>query len=419
MTSFICVVAVKLTTYKETERFLFKQLPMYQRIGPKTFKIDLKNIKALSKLTGDPHKSFKSIHIAGTNGKGSTSYFVASLLSELGYKVGLYTSPHYKDYRERIKINGRYVSKTFVKSFVNELIEKGLFNSALKPSFFEISVIMAFEYFKQEEVDFAVIETGLGGRLDSTNIIIPEISLITNIGLDHTSFLGNTLQKIAREKAGIIKKNIPVLIGRTQSETKPIFIKKAKKVSAPISFVSRMRIDIPASILKDFPAYQKENMRTALAGLKKIGIVPNERQIKKAWRTGLKQWGFLGRYMKVSKRPLEIYDSAHNQDGLNILFKELKSEEYKSAHIVLAVVSDKDLKKVLNLFPKDAQYYFAQATIPRAMPKETLKAEALKYGLKGKSYSSIRKALAAARIKGRPQDLILVTGSIFTVAEVC
>lgn len=408
-----------LKSYKETESFLFKQLPMYQRIGPKTFKIDLNNIIQLSTIIGNPHKDLNTIHIAGTNGKGSTSFFIATVLKAMGYKVGLYTSPHYKDYRERIKIDGQLVEKRFVTSFVNDLISKGLFESELKPSFFEITVAMAFSYFKKEQVDFAVIETGLGGRLDSTNIITPLLSVITNIGLDHTNFLGNTIPKIAKEKAGIIKKGVPVVIGKKQKQTEKTFAAKAKKEQTKLTYAPSSRIKISQNLLDQFPTYQKENMKTALVSLSKLKLKPTESQVKKAWTKGLKEWGFMGRYMKVGKKPLEIYDSAHNRDGLTILFSELKEERFDKLHIVIGVVSDKDLSKVLDLFPKEATYYFSQAKIPRAMKKETLQSKANAYGLTGRAYISIKKALSIAKGKANRTDLVLVCGSIFTVAEVC
>ena len=409
----------KLTKYKEIESFLFRQLPMFQRVGAKAFKKNLDNIKNLSRQRGHNHKYFKSIHIAGTNGKGSTSFFLASALEAHGYKVGLYTSPHYKDYRERIRINGQKIPKSFVKTFVNSLIELSVLDGELKPSFFEITVAMAFEYFNKEQVDIAVIETGLGGRLDSTNIITPEISVITNIGLDHTNFLGNTLPLIAKEKAGIIKKNVPVIIGRRQKETLPVFKKKAEQMKTKLSFAQSQKWpDELNSLRNKFPSYQHENLKTAFTTLKKYGVEIDLKKLKKAWTKGLTQWGFMGRYMKTSTSPITILDSAHNPAGIKVLFEQLKNEKYKQLHIILAVVNDKDLDKVLPLFPKQARYYFSQAQIPRALQKEKLQNEAMQFELNGKCYNSIRYALSAARKKADANDLILVTGSIFTVAEV-
>lgn len=419
MTSLICAVSAKLKTYKETESFLFKQLPMYQRVGAKAFKKDLKNIKFLSKQLGHPQKAFKSIHIAGTNGKGSTSFCIASVLSELGYRVGLYTSPHYKDYRERIKINGQMIPKKYVTAFVNGLLARGIMLKELKPSFFEITVAMAFSYFKEEQVDYAVIETGLGGRLDSTNIITPEISVITNIGLDHTQFLGNTLEAIAKEKAGIIKKNVPVIIGRQQKETTAVFKKVAEAKKAKLTYASALKpLDPSASQLARLPAYQLENRQTAYSTLRALLGNIESKVLEKAWGGGLKKWGYLGRYQRLSKTPNIIADSAHNEMGIRQLFDQIKQEPYKRLHIVFAVVADKDLGLVLEYFPKDAKYYYSQAKIPRAMKKEVLMHQAKAFGLEGKAYSSIRYALAAAKKSYKKGDLILVTGSIFTVAEV-
>jgi len=409
----------KLTKYKEIEAFLFSQLPMFQRVGAKAFKKNLDNIKFLSKETGNPHKDIKTIHIAGTNGKGSTSYFLASALNAHGYKVGLYTSPHYKDYRERIKVDGKMITKYYIKKFVNELIEKNIFENELKPSFFEISVAMAFNYFKDEKVDIAVIETGLGGRLDSTNIITPEISVITNIGFDHTNFLGNTLPKIANEKAGIIKKNIPVVIGRKQKETLPTFKKKATQKNTKLTFAESYKWSPELEkVVNKFPKYQHENLKTAFATLKQFDKSIGPKTLIKAWTKGLQKWEFIGRYMIAGKSPKVIYDSAHNPAGIKVLFDQLSNEKFTNLHIVLAVVNDKDLDKVLPLFPKEARYYFAQAKIPRALDKQKLLASAAEFSLFGKTYTSVKRALSAAHKSADKKDLILVAGSIFTVAEV-
>lgn len=409
----------RITKYKEIESFLYNQLPMFQRVGPKAFKKDLNNIIHLSDHLGDPHKSYKTIHIAGTNGKGSTSFFLASALSELGYNVGLYTSPHYKDYRERIKVNGKMISKSFVKKFVNGLIEEDLLTGALKPSFFEITVAMAFEYFKDQKVDYAVIETGLGGRLDSTNIITPELSVITNIGLDHTNFLGDTLELISAEKAGIIKSKIPVVIGRRQSKTDPVFKKVAKSLRSKIIYAEDYKpLKISKKLKGQFPDYQHENMQTAYTSLCSIFNKVEANKIEKAWESGLKKWGYVGRYMYINRKPLTIYDSAHNLDGINVLLDQLSKEKFDKIHFILAMVGDKNQDKILALLPKDANYYFSQAKIPRAMAKEELQSQAQSHDLQGKTYISIRKALAAASKKANDRDLILVAGSIFTVAEV-
>jgi len=410
---------MKIGRYKDIESFLFRQLPMFQRVGPKAFKKDLKNIKKLTAHLGQPQREFKSIHIAGTNGKGSVSFFLATILHELGYKVGLYTSPHYKDYRERIKVNGTMIPKTYVKSFVNELLMSKVFDDELKPSFFEISVAMAFQYFKDEEVDFAVIETGLGGRLDSTNIILPELSVITNIGYDHMNFLGNTLELIAKEKAGIIKKRVPVVIGRKQKETVEIFKGKASKCESKITYATKSKYQkLLRSVSANFPDYQEENMTTALTTLVTMKLKPSEKQLNKAWSKGLMTWGYQGRYQILSTKPLVICDSAHNEMGLKNLFEQIHQEQYSDLHIVIGMVGDKDLSLVLALFPKNAIYYISQAKIPRAKKKEELQKELNNYNLYGKLYSTIPRALAAAKRKAKTKDLILVTGSIFTVAEV-
>jgi len=392
---------------------------MFQRVGPKAFKKDLNNILQLSAYLGDPHTSYKTIHIAGTNGKGSTSFFLASALSELGYNVGLYTSPHYKDYRERIKVDGQMISKRFVKKFVNQLIDDDMLTGELKPSFFEITVAMAFQYFKQKKVDYAVIETGLGGRLDSTNIIIPELSIITNIGLDHTIFLGDTLELIAGEKAGIIKKDVPVVIGRRQKETDAVFTKVAKDRKAAITYAEDyFEAPVSKTLLSDFPDYQLENMQTAYTALSLLFDKVSHKKLSKAWQSGLKEWGYLGRYMYISRSPLTIYDSAHNIDGMKELLNQLNKEKFDQIHFVLAMVGDKDQDKILALLPKDATYYFSQAKIPRAMVKENLQSQAAEHQLLGKTYSTISRALSAANKVADDSDLVLVAGSIFTVAEV-
>ena len=409
---------MNLNRYKEVESFLFKQLPMYQRVGPKAFKKDLNNIKALSDLLGNPHTKFKSIHVAGTNGKGSTCFFIASVLHQLGYKVGLYTSPHYKDYRERIKINGQKISKQFVKRFVKQLDNKGVFDSESRPSFFEITVAMAFQYFAEEEVDYAVVETGLGGRLDSTNIVMPNVSTITNIGLDHTNFLGNTLEKIAGEKAGIIKKNIPVIIGRKQTETAAVYSKKAKQTGSALVYAEDVLFDLNKVIPKNIPPFQRENFRTALVTIQTILPETTQSMFRKAWSERLLEWGYLGRYQYIGHSPRILLDSAHNKMGLSQLFEQIQKEDYANLHIVLGVVGDKDLSRVLPLFPSEARYYFTQAKIPRALDKNKLKDLAAEYHLHGRCYNSVRGALAYARRRASDDDLILVTGSIFTVAEI-
>ncbi len=392
---------------------------MYQRVGPKAFKKDLKNIQYLDKYLNHPHRDFKSIHIAGTNGKGSVSFLIASALSAMGYKVGLYTSPHYKDYRERIKVNGALVPKAYVKRFVNKLIEDALFESNFKPSFFEISVAMAFAYFKESKVDYAVIETGLGGRLDSTNIIKPELSVITNIGFDHVQFLGNTIKSIAGEKAGIIKKNIPVVIGKKQKESHPVFLKHSERKSSKLIYASRFKKQIDQNLLpSNLPDFQHENRLTAFAALKVLFEKYDDKKLKQAWSKGLKQWGYMGRYMTISKQPKVIVDSAHNEDGIKYLFKRIEKEKFDHLHIVFAVVNDKDLNQIETYLPRNASYYISAAKIPRAKPAGELSEALNAFGIRSQRYSSVRKALAAAKSTSNKKDLILVAGSIFTVVEV-
>jgi len=409
----------KLTRYKEIESFLFSQLPMFQRIGPKAFKTDLHNITRLLALLGDPQDSLRCIHVAGTNGKGSSCFMLAAYLGRLGYKTGLYTSPHYSDYRERVRIDGQKITRQYVSQFVNRLIDLGVFESGMKPSFFEITVALAFQYFKDEGVEWAVIETGLGGRLDSTNVITPAVSLITNIGMDHTAFLGDTLEKIAFEKAGIIKPAVPVVIAKTQAETEPVFRQKASALKAPITFADKQAsIPFLEKQVKAMPAYQRENIYGVYAALK--CILPAG-ELKKIERVDLAKdmqtWGFVGRYQRIAESPVIILDSAHNREGIIAMMDQLSSESYKHLHIVMAVVNDKDLEAVLNLFPQDASYYFSQADIPRALDRHVLKDQAGRYGLNGKSYTTVRRAFAAAKRKAEAKDLILVCGSIFTVAE--
>jgi len=410
----------KLTRYKEIESFLFSQLPMFQRVGPKAFKKDLKNIQFLMQYLGHPERDFKSIHIAGTNGKGSTAFFISQFLCAAGYKAALYTSPHYRDYRERIRYNRTLIPKAFVKRFVNKLIEDKILESELKPSFFEITVAMAFLYFKEEKPDYAVIETGLGGRLDSTNIIVPEVSAITNIGFDHMNFLGDTLPLIASEKAGIIKERVPVVIGKTQVETKPVFETRARELSCPIVFADALpRVKLLDKLATRFPAYQYENLYTAFYTVKAIDeSFELNSSIIDEFMNGLSEWGFIGRYTLRNGSPRVIYDSAHNKEGIESLMRSIQNEDFNKLHIILGVVNDKTMDEIWTLYPPDATYYFSQARIPRAMDKDKLAKDANLQGLKGKAYSSIARAQAAAKVRAKENDLILVTGSIFTVAEV-
>ena len=412
-------------TFKEALDFLYTQLPMFQRVGPKAFKKNLDNIEALASLLDHPESSFPSIHIAGTNGKGTTAHLIAAMLQSAGYSVGLYTSPHYLDFRERIKINGKFIDKTFVKEFVGWFQKEG---SQIKASFFELTVAMAFSYFREKQVDIAVIETGLGGRLDSTNIIRPMLSVITNISLDHTNFLGDTLELIAIEKAGIIKLNIPVLIGRKQQETTPVFRQIAGQRMSPIYFSEELMPKPSAAtshheepMVKSSPFFD-ENRRTAIAAIKLLGqyskFKVNQKEIQKGINHLHELTYFVGRWMLLSDEPITIGDSAHNFEGLQIAMAQLSRYPATSKHFVLGFVNDKDLTQVLELFPKDAEYYFAKANIPRGLVAAELRQQARLHQLNGKAYSSVRKAYAAARTSAKKEDLIYVGGSIFTLAEV-
>ena len=399
--------------YQQTLDWMFAQLPMYQREGKTAFKKDLTNILAFSKELNFPEKKFKSIHVGGTNGKGSTSHMLASILQEAGYKVGLYTSPHLKNFTERIRINGNEIPKRKVSSFIKknkEFLEKqGL-------SFFEMTVGLAFDYFANENVDIAIIEVGLGGRLDSTNIITPEVSVITNIGLDHTQFLGETLPEIAFEKAGIIKENIPVIIGEKQVEVKDVFIQKAKETNSEIFFASDDKKVFKTDLLGD---YQGNNSKTTVAAINKLkGFKVSTKNISDGLLSVVKNTNLKGRWQILQDSPKIICDTAHNKEGLSIVLNQLKNEKYINLHIVLGVVSDKKLDDVLPMFPKESTYYFCKPNIPRGMSEEDLKETARKFNLKGKKYSSVNKAYNQALMNANQQDIIYVGGSTFVVAEI-
>ena len=402
--------------YQETLDWLFVQLPMYQRVGQAAYKANLDNTLLLSDYLNRPEKAFKSIHVAGTNGKGSTSHMLASVLQEAGYKVGLYTSPHLKDFRERIKVNGEMIPKRVVTSFIKK--HKPFFEKH-QLSFFEMTVGLAFDYFRIEKVDIAVVEVGMGGRLDSTNIITPEVSVITNIGWDHTQFLGDTLAKIAAEKAGIIKPNIPVVVGETLPETKPVFEEIALKNTAEIVFAENESFDFYPSDL--IGSYQKMNQRTVITVLKMLkrkGWKFSEKDLKKGLKHVVENTGLLGRWQILQKSPKVICDTAHNKEGLMLTMKQLASENYNNLHIVLGVVSDKDLSKVLPLFPKNATYYFCEPKIPRAMPVVQLQREANAFNLIGEPFLSVKSAYQSALKNAEKEDVVYVGGSTFVVAEV-
>lgn len=404
-------------TYSETIEWMFAQLPMYQRQGSTAFKKDLTNSLALASALDNPHKKFKSIHVAGTNGKGSTSHMIASILQEAGYKVGLYTSPHLKDFRERIKINGEMIPEEDVVDFIQN--QKSFFE-AQKVSFFEMTVGLAFHYFAKEEVDIAVIEVGLGGRLDSTNIITPEVSVITNIGLDHTQFLGETLPEIASEKAGIIKDNIPVVVGEYQEEVFDVFQQKANKHNAPLKLASEVVQKEYESDLKG--TYQKNNAITAVAVVKELSSSENfeisESNIESGLLNSAKNTRLMGRWQILQEKPKAICDTGHNREGLTYVMKQLSEENYKNLHLVLGVVNDKELEGVLHMFPKNATYYFCKPNIPRGLDAEILQNIAAKFELNGHVFGSVQKAYKAALADANENDLVFVGGSTFVVAEV-
>ncbi|MAY82875.1 MAG: tetrahydrofolate synthase [Flavobacteriales bacterium] len=391
---------------------------MYQREGKSAFKKDLNNTIALCEALGNPEKKFKSIHLAGTNGKGSCAHMLASIFQEAGYKTGLYTSPHLKDYRERIKVNGKLIPETEVMEFVNSYDDTF---SKIKPSFFEWTVALAFHHFAKEGVDIAIIETGLGGRLDSTNVIDPEMSMITNIGWDHMDMLGDTLEKIAKEKAGIIKKHKPVVIGNT-SNVKSVFEEKAEQCNSKVYFAEEYRI--PDDLKTELRGkYQSENLRTVfttwlcIRRTDEIVYQISYPQLQKGLLKVIENTGLRGRWETLSEDPKVIADVAHNEDGLKWVMQQLKEEEFEKLHIVLGLVKDKAVEKILSYFPNSAQYYFCEAKVPRALSVNVLEQAAKQAGLEGKSYVSVASAIAAAKGNAAKNDLIYIGGSNFVVAE--
>ena len=402
--------------YLDTVNWMFSQLPMYQNKGKVAFKKDLTNTLALAKHLNHPEKKFKSIHVAGTNGKGSTSHMIASVLQQAGYNVGLYTSPHLKDFRERIKVNGNVVSKQFITQFIKR---NKAFLEQHKLSFFEMTVGMTFDYFAKQKVDIAVIEVGLGGRLDSTNIISPEVSVITNIGLDHTQFLGDTLELIAHEKAGVIKPNVPVVIGETQKITQPIFRSIAKENNSPIYFADQIIKKLYESDLKG--SYQVNNIKTVaqtLTVLQSLGFNTSEKQIIKGLKNVVKNTGLLGRWQTLQYGPKIICDTAHNKEGLTYVMQQLANENFSKLHMVIGMVNDKNVDTIVELFPKNATYYFCKPNIPRGLDVTILKKRFTKKGYKGKVYQSVNEALEFAKKQAKNDDLIYVGGSTFVVAEI-
>jgi dihydrofolate synthase/folylpolyglutamate synthase len=402
--------------YLETTNWLFSRLPFYQNVGKSAYKADLSQTLKLAKHLSHPENKFKSVHVGGTNGKGSTAHMLASVLQEAGYKVGLYTSPHLKDYRERIRINGVMINEKSVVDFVAK--NKSFFEDN-SLSFFEMSVGMAFDFFVQEQVDIAVVEVGLGGRLDSTNILSPEVSVITNIGLDHTQFLGTTLESIAGEKAGIIKSNTPIVIGETQLEIENVFIEKASKEQAPLYFADQLIKEIYPFSLKG--EYQIKNIRTVL---QIIDILNNGKFVisKEAVQLGLlkikENTGLRGRWEVLGSSPKIICDTAHNKNGLCLVFKQLLNEKFQDLHIVLGMVNDKDIGSLIEFFPKGAKYYFCKPNIPRGLEATQLAEVFIENGFSGCVYLSVNEALIAAKQSASQDDVIYVGGSTFVVAEI-
>ena len=389
---------------------------MYQRIGAAAYKVDVSNTLKLMAHLKEPQSSFKSVHVAGTNGKGSTSHMLASVLQDAGYKVGLYTSPHLKDFRERIKLNGKMIPEQKVVDFVEN--HRSFFEEN-QLSFFEMTVGLAFDYFKNEKVDIAIIEVGLGGRLDSTNVINPEVSVITNIGLDHTQFLGTTLAEIASEKAGIIKSKIPVVIGEAKPETTAVFIDKARKEKSPILFVEEEELpEFKTDLLGN---YQIKNYKTAYATLgvlKQKGWGISNKNIENGFLNVAKNTGLQGRWQLLNKSPKVICDTAHNIEGLSLVLNQLKKEDFDQMHIVLGVVADKNLDAILPLFPKNAIYYFCKPAVMRGLAVAKLKQKARTYELIGKSYVTVSEAYKSAMTAAKAKDLIFIGGSTFVVAEI-
>ena len=429
--------AINLMNYQQTLDYLYEKLPMFTRVGVSAYKKDLDNtIKFLAHID-NPERKFKTIHVGGTNGKGSTSHMLAAIFQEAGYKTGLYTSPHLKDFRERIKINGEMMGKQEVVDFVKE---NKAFMEEIEPSFFEATVAMAFQYFEKQKVDIAIIEVGLGGRLDSTNVIAPEVSVITNISYDHMNLLGNTLPEIAFEKAGIIKKNTPIIIGQLQEEVKQVFLAKAEAENAPIRFASKeweiveievsnqqrkvslikgeIKIDLSLDLIG---TYQLKNVKSVLSAVEEIRIkgfkISNENIIS-ALSQVKNLTGLMGRWQILNETPLIICDTGHNEDGIREILKNIEITPYQNLLMVIGMVKDKDISKILSLLPKKATYFFCAPNIPRAKPAIELAEEALNFGLIGGAYPSIVDALKAAKQQASAEDLIFIGGSTFVVAEV-
>jgi dihydrofolate synthase / folylpolyglutamate synthase len=426
-------------TYQQTLDYLFTKLPMYSRIGAAAYKEDLTNTIALCGALGNPQQQFKTIHIAGTNGKGSTSHMLAAVLQTAGYKTGLYTSPHLKDFRERIRLDGAMITEEFVVDFVDRIRPLVI---SIEPSFFEITVAMAFDYFAKEQVEIAVIEVGLGGRLDSTNIITPELSVITNIGWDHMNILGNSLEKIAAEKAGIIKPGIPVVLGETVAATESVFVQKAAAEQAPLTVasdhyyvsdwretpytltltVANTRNDDRRNYELDLQGiYQTKNILTVLAAvhqLQQLGWTITEKDMQHGLRHTKKLTGFHGRWDIIHRQPMVVMDVGHNEDGIRQIAAQLEITDHENLHIIMGLVKDKEAGKVLQLLPRTASYYFTRAQIPRALPEEQLAAQGNAIGLEGSYYPDVNTALIKALANASSKDLVIICGSVFLVGEV-
>ena len=414
-------------TYQETLDFMFSQLPMYHRIGAAAYKADIQPTIDMMAALGNPERKFRSIHVAGTNGKGSVSHFLASILQEAGYKVGLYTSPHLVDFRERIRINGEMIPQQAVVDFVTG---HGSLITGHSLSFFEMTVGMAFDYFANEKVDIAVIEVGMGGRLDSTNVITPLLSIITNIGLDHTQFLGDTLEKIAAEKSGIIKDGVPVVIGETQPETAPVFIKSAAAHHASITFADQHYVvdDISRYTDELTGEYQKKNIATVLEAVEVLRKTTDLDLQPAAVRSGLAKvvtnTHLHGRWQTIGETPLTICETAHNAPGIDSMLGKIATMDYGTLHVIYGCVNDKDYRKILNHLNTEFsrqgrpfRWYFSQPSVPRALPVADLVAAAKELGIEGNGYENVKEAIAAARAAASKDDFVLVTGSIFLVAD--
>ncbi|MGN6248028.1 MAG: bifunctional folylpolyglutamate synthase/dihydrofolate synthase [Ginsengibacter sp.] len=424
--------------YSESIEYLYNKLPMFSRSGAKAFKPDLKNTLALCEFLGNLQDKIKTVHVAGTNGKGSVSHMLAAIFQQNGYKTGLYTSPHLKDVRERFKVNGELMSESFLVDFVEKT---KTITEEIKPSFFELTFAMAVDFFARENVDVAIIETGLGGRLDSTNVIKPLLSIITNVGYDHMDILGDTLEKIAFEKAGIIKENIQVVVGERNPETQNVFEKKAKEMNAPLIFAEDFYQIISSQYHPSFldleiedkesrkkfqlqtdlnGIYQQKNIVSTLAStdvLKKFFSLTNEKTFD-ALRNVKKLTGLFGRWEIINEKPTVALDVAHNEDGIRQLLLQIEKINYNSLHIIFGMVKDKDIEKVLQQFPKEAKYYFTKAHNPRALPEDQLKELASQYSLGGETFTDVNKALKSAMDKASADDLVVVCGSVFLIAEV-